>query len=562
MNVDGDIVTDPKAIANGINNYLSTIGANIASSFNNTGSYSQYLIGNFPNSFFLAPVDHQDIESIIMSLKNKSCSIDNLPVAILKQISSIISPVLEYLINFSINSGTFPDCLKVSRVVPLYKGGNELDCSNYRPISILNIFSKILEKVVHKQLYHYFEQNNILDDSQFGFRRNRSTTQALLRHTNYIYESLDNDKLLFSLYLDLRKAFDSVDHEILLGKLSHYGIRGTPLNWFRSYLTNRYQYVSINDRCSDMHQITHSVPQGSNLGPLLFLIYIGDFSAVTDYFNFTMFADDCALSCNFGREDLLTVHHSINRNLQKISDWLSANKIMINSDKTKYILYSYRSNINIRPIKIGSREIDRVDFVRYLGVFLDSRLRFEHQVNSVSVKLSRTVGMLFKLRSFYPVDVLKRLYYSFAHPHLLYGIELWFATPTYLSNKLKILQRKAVRCVNGLEYYAHTEAAFCSMKLLPLEKLYEVCVSIYMYKTVKIVNYDCIMLNKLITFDENHNHLTRYRHKFVVPRFKKATTQRCILYKGVVIWNGVLDLIGGSSVRSFRRMLLRRYLLR
>ena len=561
LNVDGSTLTDSKTIANTINNYFSTIGESIASSFDSTGTYSQHLLGNFPNSFFLAPVDYRDIHSTIMSLKNKSCSIDNLPVTILKQISYIISPVLEYLVNFSINSGTFPDCLKVSRVVPLHKGGIKLDVSNYRPISILNVFSKILEKIVHKQLYNYFEYNHILDDSQFGFRKNKSTTQALLRHTNYIYESLDNDKLVFSLYLDLKKAFDSVDHEILLGKLSHYGIRGTPLKWFRSYLTNRRQYVAINDNCSDLHPITHSVPQGSNLGPLLFLIYINDISRISDYFRFTMFADDCALSCNFGRAELTTIHHHINLNLKRISDWLSSNKIMLNSDKTNYILYSYRGNPNINPVKIGNCEIDRVNSVRYLGVFLDSRLHFEHQVNSVSVKLSRAAGMLFKLRTFYPISVLRRLYYSFVHPHLLYGIELWFAAPTYLSRKLMILQKRTVRCVNGLDFLAHTEAAFHSMKLLPLEKLYEVCVCIYMYKTIKIDDYDSILLNKLITFNVNHDHLTRHRYQYVVPRFRKATTQRCILYKGVVVFNEVSDLISISSVLTFRRMLLRRYLL-
>ena len=255
--------------------------------------------------------------------------------------------MIAHLVNLSLSSGMFPSCLKISRVVPLFKGGDAMNISNYRPISVLNIFSKMIEKLVHKQLYEYLEVRNVLSDSQFGFRRNRSTTQALLRHTNHLYESLDENKLAFPSYLDLRKAFDSVNQRVLLSKMMHYGIRGLPHSWFCSYLANRQQYVNVNNAISEMHVVSHSVPQGSNLGPLLFLIYINDLSQVTDYFECVMFADDCALSCSFTRAEIPVIHHSINYNLEKVYKWLCANRIMLNSDKTKYILYSYKEDINL-----------------------------------------------------------------------------------------------------------------------------------------------------------------------------------------------------------------------
>ena len=237
MNIGNIVTSHPKDIANALNEFFANVGSNIANSINSLDDHRSYLRDNYPNSFFFSSVTNENVKQCIMSLKNKKCGLNDFPVKVLKQISPVIVPILTYLVNLSVTNGIFPDCLKMSRVVPLFKGGDSALMSNYRPISILNIFSKILERLVHKQLYNYLESKNVLNDSQFGFRENKSTTQALVRHTNCLYESLDDDECVFSLYLDLKKAFDSVDHGIILNKMYHYGIRGLPHGWFCSYLS-------------------------------------------------------------------------------------------------------------------------------------------------------------------------------------------------------------------------------------------------------------------------------------------------------------------------------------
>ena len=200
-----------------------------------------------------------------MSLKNKSCGIHGLPIKILKCTHDIFSPVLSRIINNSFSLGIFPDVLKVAKVTPIKKPGNSTSISNYRPISILPVISKVFEKIIHKQLYRYLENNSILFKYQFGFRTKKSTTHAILNFMQYLYNSLDKNNIVISLFLDFKKAFDCVNHKILLSKLEFYGVRGVALSWFSSYLSNRKQCTIIGNTESNLLSIGDGVPQGSIL---------------------------------------------------------------------------------------------------------------------------------------------------------------------------------------------------------------------------------------------------------------------------------------------------------
>ena len=292
---------DHSSIANAFNNYFSSIGSNISRSF--PDSTDIRVPSSIQNSFFFRQIFPNEILKIIMSLKNKSTSTNVYPVIALKRVASIVAPVLASLINKSLACGTFPDYLKVARVVPIHKGGDKEAIGNYRPISILPTISKIYEKIVKNQLVHFLEKFNLFDSCQYGFRQNRSTTQAILSHLQYIYDGLDSGQTVVSFYLDFSKAFDCIDHEILFEKLACCGIRGVTLEWFKSYLTGRNQYVSVNGVNSNILPITSGVPQGSILGPILFLLFINDFSDSNPFFKFTLFADDSTLSCRFDTDD-------------------------------------------------------------------------------------------------------------------------------------------------------------------------------------------------------------------------------------------------------------------
>ena len=217
-------------------------------------------------------------------MKNKSSHINTYPVKILKLISDIVSPILSIIIGKSLRDGVFPASFKKARVVPLHKGGCTSDVSNYRPVSVLPMMSKIFERVVFNQLIDFLDKYNLLNPSQYGFRAGKSTSLAVMDHLQYVYENLDSGNIVASIFLDFSKAFDCIEHEVLLGKLFRCGVRGVAYRWFESYLSERIQYVSINSINSTLRPETHGVPQASTLGPLLFLFFINDFSKSSSFF--------------------------------------------------------------------------------------------------------------------------------------------------------------------------------------------------------------------------------------------------------------------------------------
>jgi len=556
--VDANLIEDDIDIANTMNDYFSTIGANIANSFDNAGDPTQFLRGDYPDSFFFSPATVGDIKVYIMALKNKKCAIEYFPTFLLKELSAIVAPVLCHLTNLSISSSTFPDLLKVARVVPLPKGGDSSDPSNYRPISVLHILSKIVEKHVHKQLYSYLESRNILNDNQFGFRYGRSTCQAVLRHTEYIYEGLNAGDIVFAMYLDFKKAFDSVDHGILLRKLYHYGVRGAANDWFKSYLTNRRQFVSINGVFSSLKNISHSVPQGSNLGPLLFLVYINDFPNCTEFFDSLLFADDSTVSCKVRRYNLNDSVRVINDSLLCVSEWLSCNRIRINISKTKYILYSYRGVLTFNsPVMIGDNFIGQTESVKFLGVYLDNNLNFKYHVMDISKKISRNLGIIYRIRDFVPEFVLRALYYSLINPYILYALEVWFNAPDYLSDRIKILQKKAIRIVNNLEYNEHTTEHFRNMNLLPLDIQFKYNILVYMHRAINEPNFDASLGNKLIVAGSVHNYPTRFAHVFLTPSINRERTRLSLHYSGVVLYNDLSDSLKNKNIGPFKYALKR-----
>ena len=324
-----------------------------------------------------------------------------------------------------LQTGVFPDALKIVKVLPLHKGGSVLDPNNFRPISLLSIFDKIIEKLMHKQLYSFFEDHNILYDNQFGFRKRNSTVYALMEITERIKETVDTGKFGCGIFIDLKKAFDTVNHKILLTKLEHYGIRGVLLKWFASYLLNRKQFVSLNGENSDLKTVTCGVPQGSVLGPLLFLIYINDLPNVSDKLKNFLFADDTNIY--YESVDLIELEKTVNKELQNLCLWLKVNRLALNIDKTNFLIFhstKRMKNHNV-TLKLDKKAISEQTYIKYLGVLIDSHLNWKHHIVNISKKISRGIGVMYRIRNYVNLNVLKSIYYSLIYSNIVYAIEVW-----------------------------------------------------------------------------------------------------------------------------------------
>ena len=340
LNIDGNSVTDPQLITESFNNFFSQIGENLASKFSrdNNTDYKKYLGSPADQSILLHKINQKEIDNAIKNLKNSSSSgPDEITSKFVKLSAPILIPALDKIFNLALKSGIYPNKLKIAKVVPVYKKGVSTLVSNYRPISILNTINKIFEKILHIRLTKFIEDSNLLYKYQFGFRKNHSTELALIEIVDQIRLSLDNNNMTCGIFIDLSKAFDTVNHDILIGKLEHYGIRGKALDLIRSYLNDREQYAII-DKCkSSTKPIRCGVPQGSVLGPLFFILFINDLPNCCPLGNVRIFADDTNVFFHGASiEELIKTAKDI---LSNLNYWFAANKLTLNADKSSFTIF-------------------------------------------------------------------------------------------------------------------------------------------------------------------------------------------------------------------------------
>ena len=464
-------VTKPIEIAEKFNDFYASIAEKILSDRKYEGNiaFNDFLGNPSPNSMALYPCDIEEVKTIIIKLNSgKAHGPNSIPTDILQLLFHDIAKPLTQIFNLSFKTGVHPDLLKTARVIPVFKKGSRLLVSNYRPISLLSNLNKILEKLMFKRVYDYLERNNAIYRLQFGFRSKHSTTHALIDITETIRKALDDKKLACGIFVDLQKAFDTVNHEILIKKLAHYGIRGVVKSWFMTYLTNRVQYVSIYGFESCRKILKHGVPQGSVLGPLLFLLYINDLHRSIKFSNVYHFADDTNLLRISNSPQQLQKH--LNIDLKLLYKWLLANKISLNCSKTEMIIFRKPTDrISFKfKIKLNGHRLYQSDSIKYLGILLDSTLNWKHHCDILSKKLKRGNGMLMKIRHYVHKKELKSIYYALFSSHLNYGCQIWAQYNNVHTQRIFKLQNRAQRIIEFADFRDEANPLYKSNNILKL----------------------------------------------------------------------------------------------
>ena len=376
----------------------------------------------------------------------KSAGHDGFTAKFLKVSSPIIVDSLTEIFNNSISTGNYPDEMKIAKCIPIYKKGKRNDPSNYRPISILSTINKIFEKILYTRLYKYLTKFDILYNYQYGFRKNHSTIQALIEITDYLKTAIDEKKIVSGIFLDLTKAFDTVNHNILLAKLHNYGIRGVANDLLRSYLTNRYQYVSIGNTSSSKQPIKCGVPQGSVLGPLLFLIYINDIANCSKIGKIRIFADDTSAFVEGTKVNEVISNSEILMN--DLNNWFKSNKLTLSTNKSCFILFrSAHTRLNEIPsvLNFGDSHINRENSVKYLGITLDENLNWNEHVQQVCKSLKSCFGTFYNVRNYLNLDQVRTIYYSLVYSKIKYALAVYGNTSNENIQLIQCLQNKLIK---------------------------------------------------------------------------------------------------------------------
>ena len=480
-------ITNKQEIAQEFNHFFANIGEELADKIQGppNRSFKDFLKQNIECKFNFQPITSNDVLISISKLPSKTSSgYDNLSNKVLKHIKNLVCEPLALIINQSFKTGIFPDKLKLAKVFPAFKKEEDFIFTNYRPISLLSVFSKVFEKIAYVQFFKYLSDNNLLYKGQHGFRVDHSTETALYELLDKINFSLDNHKLSLCTFIDLSKAFDTLDHSILIHKLSYYGVSGVSLNWFSSYLNNRLQYTIYSDSCSSTLPLNTGVPQGSILGPLLFLVYINDICSASDDVDMILYADDTTIIKTLDPSSLVNDIENLNSELSKVHSWLLLNKLSLNIKKTGYMIFHFSQrtlNFDTLPdVCINNEKVTRFENFDFLGVILHPQLSWKHHLSKISIKIARTNGLIKRLQHTLPTYILKNIYNSLILPHLLYGVLCW----GHSASRITRLQKKSIRNLTKSKYNSHTEPLFKENNILKLEDLLKVKALQFYYKYI------------------------------------------------------------------------------
>ncbi len=566
LNVDGEVISENSGIARSMNEFFCSVGSNLSVKIPqqpNPLLCGEYKINESTEQPTEFKFHHVDITTINRALGKMKKSLgfgsDGIASNFLKIAFPVICNSICDIFNFSIFSGSFPESWKIARVAPIFKGGKPDDRSNYRPISVLPVVSRLFEKVIYDQLYQYLDKHKYLASHQSGFRSLHSVVTCLLKGTSDWYIDIDSGKYTAMIFIDLKKAFDTVDHQILLDKMQFYGITGLAHKWFSSYLDNRKQYCRVNGTTSSIENIDIGVPQGSCLGPLLFLLYINDLPFALKKAKATMYADDTAISYSSDKSEELDL--VINEELSYIERWLQGNKLSLNVVKTQAMIIGskpkikkLKNNLSTLPsFKVGGEEINLVNETKYLGVMIDNCLTWESHISAVQKKISRAIGLLKYAKNFVQTDTLINLYRSITEPHFSYCCSVWGSCGASKLDVLQKLQNKAARIVTNSPFDASAAPLLQRLGWPSVQKLINKETGSMVYKSLNSLAPQYLS-DLFVRLSEVHpRELRNSKTNLAIPMLRTGNGQKSFAYRGASLWNSLdLDTKMAPSINAFK----------
>ena len=459
---------------------------------------------------------------------------DEINNILLKQIKESIVAPLATIFNESLTNGIFPETMKLAEVVPLYKGKAKNEKANYRPISLLLTVSKILEKIMYARTYSFLIETNQLYQSQYGFRKRHSCEHAIGELVSEVAKNIENMKFTVTIYLDLSKAFDTLEHSTLISKLELYGIRGVTLKWYREYLDSRKLLVKCSTKLnspptkSDTHDIEYDTAQGSCLGPLLFLIFCNDMHLNLMFLHCLQFADDTTLY--LGHVDIRYLEFCVEHDLLVLQDWFRANKLTLNIDKSCCMLFTpkpgnkkYQTKIKEFRANLGDITIPNVVCTKFLGIWIDKDLNWKTQYDKLVLKLKSKLILMYRGKNFLSIEAKKQIYYAQVHSNLIYGLVIWgnMLTNTEIL-KLEKIQKKGIQAINPRMTVDQIRNLHGILLLLQLTRL-ENC-KIWQKHRAGLLP---VHLQNLMTIDNHQRDLTK-RHRYNTRRYTRLNIPRAM----------------------------------
>lgn len=564
-NEQGELITDKGRIAEEFNKYfvniVSTLDFNPNDSPTPQTYRNRFKFDQPSASFFFMPTCPIEIQQVIDDLKlKKSPGKDGIATTTIKAAKEFLSVILSHIFNLSFESGTFPRQMKEAVVITIFKGGDTRNMSNYRPIALLSVFSKIFEKLVRNRIQNFLNASNFYSPNQFGFRAGLRTEDAMRQVLSKFYNGINDSKKVAGLFLDIKKAYDCVNHTILLRKLQDAGIRGICNDWFKSFLSDRTQQVEVGGCLSDVASIGNGVPQGSALSSELFLIYINDLcdgrfnGAVTSY------ADDTALC--YAADTDAQLKTQIREDLEIINYWLHQNSLRLNIGKTKILMI----NLHQQPLSFSvpfhvagcndaascsCEHIDEVNNLKYLGITIDSQLSWGTHISNLKLHLIIACRKFYYLRNLCPINILIMLYYALVESRLQYGITIWGGAYFTTLSPLLVGQKFIIRVICKKPARHSSLVLFRAKEILPLRYL-------YFFKVLEVFFERSGLSGGALLY--SHPAL-RAGGSIIPPRPKKEKFRRCFLYVAPRVYNVLPFEIRAAEKLNRFKYLLKKWLL-